>query len=433
VIEHEVPTWFRDAKLGILVHWGPSSVPGWAPLGLDPMARGAKDGWETAFAENAYAEWYQNSINIEGSPAWKHHQEVWAGRAYFDFADDFAKGSAAWDPDDWASLFRTAGARYVVLTTKHHDGYLLWPSRHPNPHRDAWQSTGDIVGDITGAVRDHGMRMGLYYSGGIDWTFGGLPITDLPSMFRSLPTGDDYAAYADAHWRELIDRYQPSVLWNDIGYPPQADHHRLFTDYYNAVPEGVVNDRFDMMGAVAGTPHWDFRTPEYAQMDDITEHAWESVRGIAHSFGYNQLETDADLVSSDELVHLLVDIVSKNGNLLLGVGPTGDGTVPDIQARRLVELGRWLDVNGAAIFGTRPWKRPAAGPKIRFTCTADALHVIFLGDERTVDDLIVPAGSDVKLLGGGAASWNTEGGSTTFDLRRLPNSPAHVVRISPLP
>jgi alpha-L-fucosidase len=275
--------------------------------------------------------------------------------------------------------------------------------------------------------------MGLYYSGGIDWTFGGLPITDLPSMFRSLPTGDDYAAYADAHWRELIQRYEPSVLWNDIGYPPQADHHRLFGDYYEAVPEGVVNDRFDMMGSMAGTSHWDFRTPEYAQMDDVTEHAWESVRGIAHSFGYNQLETDADLVSSDELVRMLVDIVSKNGNLLLGVGPMGDGTVPDIQARRLHELGHWLSVNGSAIFGTRPWRRAGAGADVRFTCTPDALNVIFLGDTRTVDDLVVPEGANVKLLGGGAVTCRTDGKSTTFDLRRLPDSPAHVVRISPAP
>src|SRR5437660_8838878 len=107
-----------------------------APLGLDVLARGAKDGWDVAFAENSYSEWYQNTISIEGSPSWKHHQEVWGGRPYFDFADDFARDSAAWDAGDWAHAFHQAGARYVILTTKHHDGYLLWPSQHRNPHRE---------------------------------------------------------------------------------------------------------------------------------------------------------------------------------------------------------------------------------------------------------------------------------------------------------
>lgn len=435
---HPVPEWFRDAKLGILVHWGPSSVPGWAPLGLDPMARGGRDGWEVAFRENAYAEWYWNSISIEGSPAWEHHQAVWGGRPYEDFGADFGAASERWDPASWAEPFRAAGARYVVLTTKHHDGYLLWPSRHRNPHLDAWQSERDIVGDITAAVRAAGLHMGLYYSGGIDWTFTGLPITDLPSMFRAIPTSDDYAAYADAHWRELIERYAPSVLWNDIGYPAQADAHRLFADYYDAVADGVINDRFDMMGVAAGTAHCDFRTPEYARMDSITEHSWESVRGIAHSFGYNQLETDADLASPTELIHLLVDIVSKNGNLLLGVGPMGDGSIPAIQASRLAALGEWLGVNGDAIFGTRPWAVPAAtttaGDEVRFTATADAVFATVLapaGAAVTIAGLGLDDGATVDVLGGKTRRWSNTRAGLAVELDGAPQGPAYALRLAP--
>ena len=440
--QHPVPRWFADAKLGILVHWGPSSVPGWAPLGLDPMARGSVDGWEVAFRENAYAEWYWNTMSLDGSPTERHHKEEWGGRPYEEFAGDFDAASSTWDPVSWAQPFAAAGARYVVLTTKHHDGYLLWPSRHPNPHIDGWQSQRDIVGDITDAVRAEGMEMGLYYSGGIDWTFTGLPISDLPSMFRAIPTSDDYAAYADAHWRELIERYRPAVLWNDIGYPQQAGAHQLFVDYYATIPEGIVNDRFDMLGVAAGTAHADFRTPEYAQMDDITTHHWESVRGISHSFGYNQLETDTDLASPTELVHLLVDIVSKNGNLLLGVGPMGDGSIPAIQQSRLTALGSWLDVNGEAIFGTRPWAVPASttgdGLEVRYTTRDGDLFATILGTptaSRVAIHGLVPAdGTRVSLLGGTEVPFTASPAGLAVELGLLPpESPAHCLRIHPAP
>src|SRR5207248_5787224 len=119
-------------------------------------------------------------------------------------------------------------------------------SRHPNPGRQGWQSPRDLVGELAEAVRDAGMRMGLYYSGGIDWTFGGLPIRSVGDVIRALPTGDDYARYADAHWRELIERYQPSLLWNAIAYPTDRAYPSLFDDYYRAVPDRVVTDRFDI-------------------------------------------------------------------------------------------------------------------------------------------------------------------------------------------
>lgn len=439
--QHAVPDWFRDAKLGILVHWGPSSVPGWAPLGPDVTKRGATDGWDVAFRENSYSEWYQNSISIEGSPAWHHHQEAWGGRPYEDFAPDFEESSAEWDPTSWAAPFAAAGAGYVILTTKHHDGYLLWPSAHRNPHRDGWQSSRDLVGDLTIATESHGMRMGLYYSGGLDWTFQGLPITDLPSMFRAIPTSDEYAAYADAHWRELIARYQPAVLWNDIGYPRQGGMHQLFVDYYAAVTDGVVNDRFDMLGAAGGTAHCDFRTPEYARMDDITPHVWESVRGIASSFGYNQNETEADLVDPTELVHMLVDIVSKNGNLLLGVGPMADGTIPEMQLDRLRSLGEWLGVNGDAVFGTRPWHvaagRTGDGVDVRYTAKGGDLFATVLGPpaggQLAIDGLAPADGSTVSLLGRGEVPWSIGRGGVVVECGPLTKSPAHSFRISPAP
>ena len=202
--------------------------------------------------DNPYVEWYQNSLAIEGSPAALHHAEHHGDLPYEAFVEQFRANLEGWDPEPWADLFATAGARYVVLVTKHHDGFCLWPTAHPNPHRSGWHSERDVVGELAGAVRARGMRFGTYYSGGLDWTFGGTPITDLRSLIAAIPQDETYLAYADAHWRELVERYEPCVLWNDIGYPAAADLEGLFEWYLDRVPDGVVNNRFDMIRQTSG-------------------------------------------------------------------------------------------------------------------------------------------------------------------------------------
>ena len=163
----------------------------------------------------------------------------------------------------------------------------------------------------------------------------------------------EFVEYSLAHWRELIDRYQPSIMWNDIGYPAAADLGELFSYYYNSVPDGVINDRFTQErnplpkeGEPLMTPrgpHFDYITPEYATFDEIQDLKWECCRGIGHSFGYSRVEGDEQLLAEDELIHMFVDIVSKNGNLLLNVGPKADGTIPANQAERLRVWGAgWI-------------------------------------------------------------------------------------------
>ncbi len=316
------------------------------------------------------------------------------------------------------------------------------------------------------------MRLGLYYSGGLDWSFEGRPIQDLPDLFARIPTDPAYAAYVDTHWRELIDRYQPSVLWNDIAYPTGTDTRRLFADYYNAVPDGVVNDRFAQynLGAegslryrvmlwgvktlapplikwrgTAAAPagaHADFRTPEYASFGKIAKTKWETCRGIGYSFCYNRAETDAHMIDPAELVRMFADIVSKNGNLLLNVGPMADGTIPEIQLSRLRALGVWLKVNGEAIFGTRPWIRAEGatedGTELRFTRRGEILHAILLGtppgEQIKLKGVTAPTGASITLLGrDGDLAWTQEGEDLAVTLpERLPDAPAHALRIAPI-
>jgi alpha-L-fucosidase len=437
-----LPAWFDDAKLGIFVHWTAAAVPAYAPIMESPFDLAAGGGgWEEAMRCSPYVEWYQNSISIEGSPAARHHAEHYGDQPYDVFVQQFLAGHAGWQPAPWADLFQAAGARYVVLVTKHHDGVLLWPSDTPNPHKERWASERDLVGDLAGEVRARDMRFGTYYSGGLDWTFGGLPMTDFAAMFKAIPQTPEYLAYADAHWHELIERYRPDVLWNDIGYPAAADLDGLFADYYAAVPDGVVNNRFDWMAQTAGAKHCDFVTPEYSTKGDPSR-KWESTRGIGTSFGFNREESDATYLSPDELVRMFVDVVAHGGNLLLNVGPTGDGVIPWAQAQRLLALGWWLRTNGDAIYGTRPWNRTTGttgeGHDVRFTAADGALFAIVLGTPSSAEvelDVTPPAGATLHVLGHDAPlHWEATASGCRVTLPGRPaESPALSLRISPPP
>jgi alpha-L-fucosidase len=431
---HPLPAWFADAKLGIFVHWGLYSVPAYAP----PTGELGKVDFSKWFTNNPYAEWYANSMKIAGSPTAQHHRQKYGDQfGYLDFIPQFNQAVEKWDPAAMAAAFEEAGARYVVLTTKHHDGFTLWPSTVRNPHRDAGQqgSRRDITGELTRAVRARNMKMGLYYSGGLDWSFVAEPIVTMADLHRRIPQTAEYAAYADAQWRELIDRYQPSVLWDDIGYPKAGQTAQIFAEYYNRVPDGVINNRFQV-------PHIDFTTPEYSKYEKIVEKKWESCRGLGFSFGYNRVEGPEHVLSADALIGLLVDIVSKNGNLLLNVGPRADGSIPEIQLDRLRALGAWLRRNGEAIYATRPWIRPAAktlsGTQVRFTQKGDSVYAILLdrpqGSEAAIDGLVLPEGAKVSLLGGGEIAWSQSGQLARLALpAALPGESAFAFRITPKP
>ena len=211
---------------------------------------------------------------------------------------------------------------------------------------------------------------------------------------------------------------------------------QLFAQYYDTVRDGVINNRF-------GAPFADYTTPEYSKYDKITAKKWESCRGLGFSFGYNQVEGPEQVITPDKLVALLVDIVSKNGNLLLNVGPKSNGTISEIQMDRLHKLGSWLDVNGEAIFGSRPWVRPSSaapdGTDVRFTRKGDSLYVVFLGrpagNGLTVPSVRAAAGTVVRILPGSTkASISHRGKDLLIETQgSLPTSYALAAKITPPP
>ncbi|MEP7135134.1 MAG: alpha-L-fucosidase [Chloroflexota bacterium] len=397
---HPMPNWYNDARFGIFIHWGMYSVPAFAPHG-ELTAEKLISG-QLGFAESPYAEWYQNSLRLKGSPTHQYHAKTYgADFRYEQFAPMFNEQLPKWNPDEWADLFSNAGARYVVLVTKHHDGFLMWNSKHPNPRNQNWQAVRDVAGELNQAVNAKGMKMGFYYSSLLDWSFTKTPINSLAELIASSDTSREYLTYIENHWRELIERYDPWILWSDIGYPPGFELPKLFADFYNRKPDGVVNDRwmqlpkffFNKFGRSILTqmikrmgqgelkvPHSDFSTPEYAMLDHIAPHKWETCRGIGNSFGYNQFEDADDYQKADDLIRLLADIVSKNGNLLLNVGPRADGSLHPQQVEALEGLGTWLKANGESIYGTHPWIRfsdsSVKGAEVRYTSKGDSLYVI---------------------------------------------------------
>ncbi len=395
---HQVPFWYTHAKLGIFIHWGLYSVPGWAPLNHPDHDFDSPD----YIKNDPYAEWYYNTMRIEGSPTQAYHREHYgANFNYYDFAPVFNREIQKWKPDEWAKIFRQSGAKYVVLTSKHHEGFTLWPSSIPNPTlpADRQHASRDVVGELTAAVTKQGMHMGLYYSGGYDWTFVPGPIRKAADYETVKPQSEEYGKYANAQIHELIERYHPSVLWNDIDWPKTGKALEVEADYYNAVPDGAIDDRF-------GIAHADFTSPEYQKMDQINKKKWEECRGLGRSFGYNRAEGEAETIAPGELIALLVDIVSKNGNLLLDVGPEADGTIPPVQMERLKELGAWLKQNGKAIYDTEPWGhaegKTVEGDDLRYTYQGH-INAIVLGTPKartmTFEDFNWTSNVKVYLIG----------------------------------
>jgi len=348
------PQWFEDAKFGIFIHWGVYSVPAW----------GAKD---------AYAEWYWNHMEDKNGPTWKFHEKTYGpGFRYQDFAPMFK--AELFDPAQWADIFVRSGAKYIVLTSKHHEGFCLWP----NPQSWNWNAVDigahrDLAGDLVEAVRARGLRMGFYYSL-YEW---------YNPLYKS-----DVNRYVDEHMlpqlKDLVTRYKPDLVWPDGEWEHPSDVWRsteflawLFNDS-NAPKDIVVNDRW---GKECRNENGGFATPEYGHIPKgklIQKGLFEECQGMGKSFGYNRNEDVDSYRTATELLHLLIDNVSRGGNLLLDIGPTADGRIPVIMQQRLVDMGDWLKVNGEAIYGTQAWREHAEGDLVRYTAKDDAVYAICL-------------------------------------------------------
>lgn len=339
-----VPEWFGKAKFGIFIHWGPYSVPAWSPKGT-------------------YTEWYQrwwytNSIFGNNNPqanAIPDFQKKTYGdeSSYYDFAKLFK--AELYNPTEWADLFKRAGAKYVILTSKHHDGFTLWPNKHSNDARYfPWNAKvigakRDLIKPYMKAMRSAGLKAGLYYS-----------LYEWYHPWYQSRSDKFVKEHYHPQFKDLVNNYSPDLIYADGEWNDEDSYwhsNELLAWLFNESPCGkdvVINDRW-FKGC--RFKHGGYYTTEYDAKSVESKHPWEEIRGMGLSFGYNRDENIEDYNSAKTLVLMLCDIVANGGNLCLNVGPSSDGKIPVIMQERLLQMGAWLDVNGEAIYDTKPWER----------------------------------------------------------------------------
>ena len=393
--KYTVPEWFKDAKFGIFVHWGVYAVPAYGDGGN-------------------FGEWYGNYMYQAGSKEYKHHLATYGPPDKFGYKDFIPMFKAKkFNPDDWAKLFKEAGAKYVVPVAEHHDGFAMyktslsrWNSYDMGPHRD-------IIGELAKSIRKEGMIFGLSSHREEHWFFfhKGRSINsdvndpkyqdfygpaaneenDLPNAKISTEFLNDWLLRCT----ELVNKYHPQIFWFDwwIADTSFKPYLKTFAAYYYnhglQWGKGVVlnykNDAFPDSDAVLDM--------ERGDQHDIRPLPWQSDDALGdRSWGYI---TNDHYKTPQYLVDDLIDIVSKNGNLLLNVGPEADGSIPEVQQKLLLEMGKWLRINGQAIYGTRPWhifgegpatdnkeeqsdkkEKPYTSEDIRFTTKGSTLYAI---------------------------------------------------------
>ena len=459
----KTPQWYPDAKFGIFIHWGLYSVPAFAPRGT-------------------YAEWYWHSK--DGNQTGKHQAAV--GRAaatqafhHRVYGDDFEYSDfrplftcEMFEPEHWANVFERSGAKYVVLTSKHHDGYCLWPNKEASESFGmAWNSVAsgprrDLVGDLGQAVREAGLKMGLYYSIW-DWFNPYWPEDEQPTTAakrkQDLPVAGLNKYVHEVmypQFKEIVNLYQPALIFSDGDWWMDDEKWQtkpLLAWLFNNAPnkdEVVINDRWGKVRKL----HGGYFTTEYGSGFADPSILWEENRGIGKSFGYSRVETYDDYNTGELLIYMLCDIVSRGGNFLLDIGPTADGRIPIVMEDRLIQIGEWLDVNGEAIYGTRRWKRDCqwsdgeireytkqefhkgipdpiiemakypkegqARKECYFTAKADTVYaaITVLPDSGRfqIDDITLGAGSKVAMLGvDGELKATKVGNGIVVDLPRL--------------
>ncbi|MEX6687479.1 alpha-L-fucosidase [Danxiaibacter flavus] len=445
--KYQTPDWFKDAKFGIFIHWGVYSVP--------------------AFN----SEWYPRNMYQQGSDEFKHHVATYGPQSKFGYKDFIPQFKAEkFNADEWADLFVKSGAKYVVPVAEHHDGFAMYKTTLSKWNAAEMGPKRDIIGELSQAIKKKNIVFGLSSHRIEHWFFmnGGRKFdSDVndpkyadfygPAREENETMSPEYMNDWLLRCTELVDKYQPQLFWFDwwIEQPALDAYKKSFASYYyNKGLEWnkgvVINYKYE--GFKEGTAVLDI---ERGKLTGIRDLYWQTDDAVGFkSWGYIP---DESFKSPKYLITNLVDIVSKNGNLLLNIGPKPDGTIPQEQQDLLLAIGKWLGVNGEAIYGTRPWKTFGEGPTevvggafgdskmkpftaqdIRFTTKGDALYAIALDVPKTaitVRSLAAGTGKDgvasVELVGSSEkVSWSQKSdGLVIQPLKNYPSENAVTYKI----
>jgi len=398
----QVPEWFRDAKFGIMMHWGVYSVPA------------------------HQSEWYVRYMYGGNAGIMQWHTEHYGPPTKFGYKDFIPMYTAAkWDPGAWAELFRKAGARYVLASGEHHDGFSNWDSAINKYNAKNMGPRRDLVGDLTKAVRKAGLKTGVANHSSIHFNF----VPPLAGSDEYDPEWADFYSVADRSNRarvkflemwvtknlELIDKYQPDMMWFDMNGGDRSWDPlklRVGAHYFNRaakwgkqVTMSAKGDSF--LGGMVIDYEREGRAPK-----QLTSFTWQPDDPITDKFGY---VVGQAVKPAAGLIRLIVTNVSRNGNYLLNISPRADGTIPDEQQQVLLAIGKWMDVNGEAIYFSRPWSISEEG-RVHFTTRGDALYAISL--DWPAGELVIPALGEGKPLDGAIEKVELLGGKGKLSFSR---------------
>ncbi len=431
---YTAPRWYADAKFGIFLHWGVFSVP--------------------AFRN----EWYSRNMYLAGRPEYEHHRQTYGSHADFGYKDFIPSFTMeAFDPTDWARLFRRAGAQFVVPVAEHHDGFAMYETARSRWSAATMGPRRDVLGDLLAAVDDAWMVRGASTHRAEHWFFmsGGTTFDsdvrdprwqDLYGPAQRDETAPNERFLEDWLLRcvEIIDRYRPQVLWFDwwIEHPAFEPYLRqLAAYYYNRAAqwgrEVVINYKWDAFAR--GSAVYDV---ERGTLANTREEVWQNDTSVSRS-SWCWVDTH-DYKGAGDLLAELADVVAKNGVLLLNLGPKPDGTIAPEERALLEQVGDWLTVNGEAVYGTRPWRIPGEGPTrtvagsfvddvtpqytgadLRFTrrqdVVGDYVYAILLGEPDDGVARIRSFGSASPLLERGIAEVRVLGAPEPVEWTREPD------------
>jgi len=461
------PKWLRDDKFGIYTHWGIYSVPACGPNGT----------------------WYAHNIYRKGNSQYDHHERTYGPVSEFGYKDFIPMFKAEkFDAEEWADLFKSSGARFAGPVAEHHDGFSMWDS-----HVNEWNAAKmgperDVVGELEKAMRSQGMRFMIALHHAEQWWFyphwrsdcdvsnpryAGLygPMHNLDGLDRGNVPRERWQEWMAqdrptraflSFWRakidELVEGYRPDLIWFDFGINFVLEDYKkeMLAYYYNKEEEwgrdlAVTYKGHDL---VPGTAIIDY---ELGRMDQLTYYDWITDTSVDDQGAWSYVE-DAGFKKVSTLVHNLVDNVSKNGYLLLNVGPKADGTIPDGAKKCLAGMGEWLKVNGEAVFETMPWVSYGEGPTkmasggmfseryevqytpedVRFTCHDNLLYATVLGwpEERaTIRSMKKLYPGEIESIGmlgiDGELTWSVTENGLVIDMPdEKPCEDAYVFKIT---
>ncbi|MDR2383609.1 MAG: alpha-L-fucosidase [Prevotellaceae bacterium] len=427
--QHVAPEWFNDVKFGMFIDWGLWAVGGWAVK----RNEGAM-----------YPDWYEHRIDHNAN-AEKYHDKNWGEDFQRDDLIPFFKAEN-YQPGNLIDIAVAAGMKYVIPFCKHHSGFCLWPSSYT--HRDAGDRVGkDLIQPIVDNCKAKGLKFGFYFSTE-EWEYpvidtkGELIIREWAGKYKpydakyeTLASGKiavkDFAKdYIIPQAVEFIDKYDPDILWYDGEWDSPTEIlgcYDIAAYFYNKAEgkkEVAVNDRYGLInGKWSRSYRGDIFTSEYGDMtdDNRLRHTWEENRGISQSFGFNWQDTDENVITSKEFIDMFVDIVAKGGNLLLIVNLDSQGALPEVQEKRLRDIGKWLATNGEGIYNTRAYS-VIAEDNVRYTRSKDnktvyAISLAWPGKQLQLKSVEPAKNSKIYMLGyNEPLKWSWKNGVTIITL-----------------